>query len=241
MKGTRDDPKLQSLAHFVMDSKGHPDVIELKRRGDEILKEHASDLAALASRAQDDRDHRTELTRSAREVLATGLMTFGRRVAIGIYLIVLGIVGSVAAVILWSLAGTSTPGSPSPVATVLRWQISQTVLTQTALVAVFAVVGSTVIMTLTFANRAGRGTLENGYLWWYLTRPISAAGLGLCFYATVIAGFVTLTPQQDAPSVAIAATVGVLAGLFTDQLLKKLRAILGQTDFEKTAVDQAKT
>lgn len=83
------------------------------------------------------------------------------------------------------------------------------------------------VMTLAFATRAGYGTLEQGFLWWYLTRPVAAACLAVLFYITAIAGFLNLTTLARRSDLAVAAGLAALAGLFTDRVLGKLRRVLG--------------
>jgi hypothetical protein len=100
-----------------------------------------------------------------------------------------------------------------------------------------AVIGSAATLALTFAQRAGHGTLQQEWSWWYLTRPFTAAGIGVLAYALLEAGFISTTTsagKTDAATSGLlaAAAIGGLAGLFTDQLLQKMSTALGLTSFK---------
>jgi hypothetical protein len=100
-----------------------------------------------------------------------------------------------------------------------------------------AVIGSAATLGLTFSHRLGYNKLEKGWGWWYVTRPFTAAAIGVLAYALVQAGFfVGSTSNSD---LLAAATIGGLAGLFTDQLLQKMRSALGLSAFVKSASDPA--
>jgi hypothetical protein len=98
-----------------------------------------------------------------------------------------------------------------------------------------AALGSVSVLAMTFSARTGRETLERGFFWWYLTRPISAAGLGLVFYLAVVSGFLAAATSAGQPTLIVAATIGGLAGLFTDQVYRKLFSVLGLVDSSKRA------
>ena len=108
-----------------------------------------------------------------------------------------------------------------------------------ALVAFAAIAGSAVHCIVVFSERAGRRTLERDYLWWYLLRPLGAALLGVLFYFAVRAGLMTLGAAAGPPSPAAGATVGALAGLFTDRVLQQMGRVLGSTDPATPASAQA--
>jgi hypothetical protein len=46
--------------------------------------------------------------------------------------------------------------------------------------------------SIVFASRAGQQTLERGYLWWYVLRPVWSALLGGVVVLTVNAGLVSI-------------------------------------------------
>src|SRR3954447_24079900 len=51
-------------------------------------------------------------------------------------------------------------------------------------------VGSAIQQSIVFANRSGHETLESGWAWWYILRPIWSALLGAVFVIAVNAGLV---------------------------------------------------
>lgn len=108
------------------------------------------------------------------------------------------------------------------------------------IVVLTAVIGSAATLALTFAQRAGYDSLERGWVWWYLTRPFTAAGIGVLAYALLQVGFFGSNNKTSSELLA-AAAIGGLAGLFTDQLLQKMRTALGLTAFLKSASDASET
>jgi hypothetical protein len=102
-------------------------------------------------------------------------------------------------------------------------------------VMLMSVLGSIAIMIITFANRAGKETLERGFLWWYLIRPFAAAAVGVLFYMAIIAGFFNQTSARGRSALVLAAAIGGLAGLFTDNVVQKMRALLGLSSFDEPA------
>jgi hypothetical protein len=103
-----------------------------------------------------------------------------------------------------------------------------------------AVIGSAAALGLTFSHRLGYNKLEKGWGWWYVTRPFTAAAIGVLAYALVQAGFFGAGSTSNSDLLA-AATIGGLAGLFTDQLLQKMRSALGLSAFVKSASDPTET
>jgi hypothetical protein len=100
-----------------------------------------------------------------------------------------------------------------------------------------ALIGSAATLALTFAHRVGYQKLEKGWEWWYIMRPPTAAGIGVLAFALLEAGLFSSTTAVKSSLLAAAATGG-LAGLFTDQLLQKMRAALGLSAFGKSASDE---
>ncbi|SRR6266540_2831028 len=91
-------------------------------------------------------------------------------------------------------------------------------------------VGSAIQQSIIFANRSGHETLERGWAWWYMLRPIWSALLGAVFVIAVNAGLVSIGDQTTSTAgVTVLATIGALAGLFTDKVLEKLGELLGAT------------
>ncbi len=92
-------------------------------------------------------------------------------------------------------------------------------------------VGSVIQQSIVFASRAGYERLEEGFIWWYLLRPVWSALLGAVGVVAVNAGFVSIgDTTTSAAGVTVLAITGALAGLFTDQLLQRLQKLLGATE-----------
>jgi hypothetical protein len=134
----------------------------------------------------------------------------------------------------WSRTDRLLSGGSKPRAAWLWLHFQPTAASFLLLIVILtAVIGSATTMALTLGHRAGYRKLEEGWELWYLLRPVTAVGVGVLAYALLKAGLFTFTnPQSD---LFAAAAVGGLAGLFTDQLLQKMRKILGLSDFEQEA------
>lgn len=157
------------------------------------------------------------------------------------YLIVFGVALLATIPWAWSFASRLVSGKAGTTVSVHFLGVGFTPTAEFSLLLIVllaAMLGSVAVLTLTFSSRAGHGTLESGYVWWYLTRPITAAALGLLFYVAIMAGFFSATTTQGHPALVIAAAIGGLAGLFTDQVLKKMRSILALLPTNKTASDK---
>lgn len=119
-------------------------------------------------------------------------------------------------------------------APLLWWGPSFGVSLATSLIVVGAVagfLGSIVQQSIVFASRAGAGTLERGYLWWYVLRPVWSALLGAVVVITVNAGLVSIGDEStSSQGVTVLVTAAAVAGLFTDQALQRMRSVLGASD-----------
>jgi len=206
-------------AHIELDQ--HPDAAEMQESLTKVLKEaHAGTLVEAHF---EDRS-----------------MNASRRRFVAFYLSVLGFGLLATLPWLWSSANRAmAAGSPVLVHFAgLGFHLSPEAalaLTTTAM----GMIGSVVVLLLTFTNRAVHETLERGALWWYLTRPITGAMLGLLFYLAVIAGFFNASTTSDRPALIVAAAVGALAGMFTDQVIKKMQGILGLLPFKQSSTSEA--
>jgi hypothetical protein len=88
--------------------------------------------------------------------------------------------------------------------------------------------GSAIQQSIVFALRAGYESLERGYLWWYLLRPMWSALLGAIVVLAANAGLVSIgDTTTSVAGVTVLAIAGALAGLFTDQALQRLQHVLG--------------
>lgn len=245
MKDLRDDPLLRDLASFAVAFRDHRDIDELHRRGSKLLLEHKSsaDLAELAADYQDNDQHRQELFRSAQEVLALPVhpMATTRRRLMGAYIVVLSVVLLAVTPWVWSLASQVTITGSRRVEFLGQPFIATPAMMLLVVVILMAMLGGVTVMALTFASRAGLETLERGFVWWYVTRPLTAAASAVLFYMTVVAGLLDLSSVGQRPALMLAAALAALAGLFTDQVLSKLRNLLGLSAFNETATEKQAT
>lgn len=100
------------------------------------------------------------------------------------------------------------------------------------------VVGSFIQQSIVFASRSGWETLQRGFVWWYLLRPIWSGLLGAVFVAAINAGVVSYGDTSTSTAgVTMLASAGTIAGLFTDQVLGKLGNVLGATKVEVPATE----
>ena len=89
-------------------------------------------------------------------------------------------------------------------------------------------VGSIIQQSIIFAHRAGLRTLERGFVYWYVLRPIWSALLGAVAVIAANTGFISIGDETTSSAgVTVLVTTGCLAGLFTDKALDRLRSMLG--------------
>lgn len=131
-------------------------------------------------------------------------------------------------------AQEATPTGAVATRTIMSWGPSVSVTLATSLVLVGAAagfVGSLVQQSIVFASRAGKQTLERGYVWWYVLRPVWSALLGSVVVLTVNAGLISIGDETtSAAGVTVLVTAAAVAGLFTDQALQRLQSVLGAGD-----------
>jgi len=131
-------------------------------------------------------------------------------------------------------AQEAAPAGEVATRTIASWGPSISVTLATSLVLVGAAagfVGSVVQQSIVFASRAGQQTLEGGYVWWYVLRPVWSALLGGVVVLTVNVGLVSIGDDTtSAAGVTVLVTAAAVAGLFTDQALQRLRSVLGASD-----------
>lgn len=165
------------------------------------------------------------------------------RTAIGCYLIALGAVLLTALLWVWSFAMSAVQGGTPRPRLFGEWQFTPTAdFSILLLVLLASMLGSVVVLGMVFSARAGRRTLEQSYVWWYLMRPVTAAGLGVGFYLTVTAGFFdSITESNGRSALITAAAIGTLAGLFTDQVYAKMLKLLGLFTPKKPASEVTDT
>ena len=211
-------PPAKRTTSFQVAFKGEPDMAVLKRQLKRVPLTQSGSGQLLEVKVIDK------------------MMVKSRRRLVGVYLIVLGI--ALLAVIpwAWSFASRALAAKAAVPASFLGRPFNATPeFSMVLIVLLTAALGSVAVLAMTFSARTGRETLERGFFWWYLTRPISAAGLGLVFYLAVVSGFLAAATSAGQPTLIVAATIGGLAGLFTDQVYRKLFSVLGLVDSSKRA------
>ncbi|WP_328324610.1 hypothetical protein OHA70_33730 [Kribbella sp. NBC_00382] len=98
-------------------------------------------------------------------------------------------------------------------------------------------VGSVIHQSMVFAQRAGLETLERGFVWWYLLRPAWSALLGSVAVVAVNTGLISIGDETTSTAgVTVLVLTGCLAGLFTDEAMRRLRPVLGATAPEQMQV-----
>jgi hypothetical protein len=139
-------------------------------------------------------------------------------------------------------AQEAAPAGEVATRTIASWGPSISVTLATSLVLVGAAagfVGSLVQQSIVFASRAGQQTLERGYVWWYVLRPVWSALLGGVVVLTVNAGLVSIGDDTtSAAGVTVLVTAAAVAGLFTDQAMQRLRSVLGASDPSTLTTEQ---
>lgn len=171
---------------------------------------------------------------------APGLMAPLMRRLVGVGNVVAGIASLLALVWAYGLAERLVAAQEAArvgvvaTETVVWWGPDLTVSLATALLVVGAAagfVGSVVQQSIVFANRAGKQTLESGYFWWYVLRPVWSALLGSVVVLAVNTGLVSIGDETTSSAgVTVLVTAAAVAGLFTDQALQRLQAMLGAGD-----------
>lgn len=216
------------VADVLVEFDGHPDQAEIQE---------------LLTKAVEQPDIGASVLHVS-EVLprATRRMSDVQQFFVGAYLILLGLALLAVTPWTWSTAAElqTTSGAPPAAPTLLGMTFQPSPLFFLALLVMLTgALGSVAVLAMTFSSRSGHETLEGGYVWWYLTRPITGAALGLLFYMAVAAGFFAALGEQGSTAVVWAAAIGGLAGLFTDQVLAKMRAALGILPTNQIASDKS--
>lgn len=174
-----------------------------------------------------------------RRVSVPGAMPTGVTLAVGLAHVVLGVLSLLTLVGTYGLAErlviaqerTTEGGIAAVSATWWGPDFSISLSMSLLLVGAAAgVVGSMVQQSIVFAERSGHRTLQYGFVWWYVLRPVWSALLGAVVVLTFNAGLISIGDRTtSAAGVTVLVTVGCLAGLFTDQALDRLAPLLGAT------------
>jgi hypothetical protein len=90
-------------------------------------------------------------------------------------------------------------------------------------------VGSVVHQGVVYAH-ARHDDLEIDHLSWYVLRPVWSALLGAVMVLSVNTGLISIGDETTSTAgVAVLVTMGALAGLYTDQALKRLKLLIGMS------------
>ena len=168
------------------------------------------------------------------------LMSTDRRRLVGAVNLAVGAFALAALVAAYGLAEQMVVAQEAAlVGTVARHKVTWTgpdffVSLNTSLLIVGAasgVAGSAIQQSIVFALRSGHESLERGFVWWYLLRPMWSALLGTLVVIALNAGLVSIGDTTTSTAgVTVLAAAGSLAGLFTDQVLQRLQHVLGASD-----------
>jgi len=89
-------------------------------------------------------------------------------------------------------------------------------------------VGSVIRQSMTLTQRSRRA--DDRSLWWYVLRPLWSALLGSVSVIAVNTGLISLGDETTSSAgIAVLVLTGCLAGLFTDQVLRRLRNMVDRS------------
>ena len=89
-------------------------------------------------------------------------------------------------------------------------------------------VGSVIHQSMTVTQRPR--SAEDRSIWWYVLRPLWSALLGSVFVIAVNTGLISIGDETTSSAgVAVLVLTGCLAGLFTDQVLRRLRNMVDRS------------
>lgn len=111
--------------------------------------------------------------------------------------------------------------------------------------AVAGALGSYIHLASSFIERAGKGSLSTGWIWWYLLRPWIGSALALVLYFVLRAGLITGAGEEGTRALNPygVAALAALAGMFSRQATEKLRQVFenvcstDQSDSESSPED----
>jgi len=86
-------------------------------------------------------------------------------------------------------------------------------------------IGGMIHALQSFVGFVGSRSFVSSWLWWYVLRPIVGAGLALLFYLSLRGGLLTTSAGVTDLSIFGFASVGTLAGLFSEQATAKLKEL----------------
>jgi len=89
-------------------------------------------------------------------------------------------------------------------------------------------VGSVIRQSMTLTGRSRRA--QDRSIWWYVLRPLWSALLGSVSVIAVNTGLISIGDETTSSAgIAVLVLTGCLAGLFTDQVLRRLRNMVDRS------------
>jgi hypothetical protein len=89
-------------------------------------------------------------------------------------------------------------------------------------------VGSVIRQSMTLTGRSR--SVEDRSIWWYVLRPLWSALLGSVSVIAVNTGLISIGDESTSSAgIAVLVLTGCLAGLFTDQVLRRLRSMVDRS------------
>lgn len=151
-----------------------------------------------------------------------------RAIAIGIFMVVLGVLSIGVLVELWPAVEAASAAEPPPEIRVTLFALAFSVSSGAVfllLVIVMGVLGSVIHGARSLANFLGWGQFDAKWSWWYLLRPIVGPGLAILAYFALLGGLLgSNADTADLNPYGIAAIAG-LTGLFSKKAIEKLEEV----------------
>lgn len=99
-------------------------------------------------------------------------------------------------------------------------------------------VGSIVRQSIDFAHHAREKSLSPELVWWYVLRPVWSALLGSVVIVSVNTGLISIGDDTTSTAgMTVLVTTGALAGLYTDQALRRLRLLIDPSTSKRADKD----
>ena len=149
----------------------------------------------------------------------------GSQIALGLLLLVLGVLLLYITVTLWPAVDAAKSNKPGHVTWFWRSFTLVPDATMMLLVVFVSALGSYVHATVSFSDFAGNRQLASSWMWWYLLRVFVGSSLAVVFYLAIRGGFFSGASTSAEVNVYGIAALSGLVGLFSKQATDKLREI----------------
>jgi hypothetical protein len=154
------------------------------------------------------------------------LMSKGRVMAFGIYLIALNLMLTYIVMRIWPV--TVPPATEEQVALMWGGRLSIRLVLETRyllIVAITGALGSYIHLATSFADYVGNRRMFGSWGWWYVLRPFIGMALALILYFAVRGGLIATTAGAEYLSPFGVAAIAGMAGMFSKQATDKLREV----------------